>query len=74
MRLLKEDLLTFREAQLAFPGRKKVGAATLHRWRTHGVSGGDKLEACLIGGIRYTSKQAIERFLKSMNKSDGSDE
>ena len=70
MSLTSEDLLTFRQAANEFPGRRKVGAATLHRWRLQGVRGGHKLETCLIGGIRYTSKQAIDRFIQAVNSAD----
>ena len=36
--------------------------ATLYRWSKRGVSG-VRLETLLIGGILYTSEQAIQRFI-----------
>lgn len=62
----REDLIQFPEARSAFPGRR-VGLATLHRWRLSGVRG-SKLETVLIGGLRYTSKQAILRFVADQNR------
>jgi hypothetical protein len=55
-----EDLIPFPEAPAAFPGRKPC-LQTLHRWRTIGVRG-RVLETILIGGSRYTSREAIRRF------------
>jgi hypothetical protein len=57
--LQTETLLSFREAAARLPGRP--GLSTLHRWRLRGVRG-VKLETWLIGGRRFTSQQALERF------------
>lgn len=57
--LSQETLLTFPQAAATLPGRPHV--STLHRWRLRGVRG-VKLETCLIGGRRYTSQEALERF------------
>lgn len=54
-----ETLLTFSEASKRLPGRPHV--STLHRWRLRGVRG-IKLESCLVGGKRYTSHEAVQRF------------
>jgi hypothetical protein len=59
-----EELLSFPEACEKIPGRPHL--ATLHRWRLRGVRG-VKLESCLVGGRRYTSVQAIERFCAQLN-------
>ena len=64
-----EDLIPFCEARTAFPGGKRLSLATLHRWRLHGVRG-TKLETCLVGGLRYTSTQAIQRFIANQNGDD----
>lgn len=64
--LANESLLTLAQARSAFPGRNRLGLATLHRWRLKGVRG-VRLETCLIGGLRYTSKEAIERFFAAQN-------
>ena len=60
-----EDLLTLNAACGAFPGRR-VGLATLHRWRLSGVRG-CTLETILVGGQRFTSRQAIARFIEAQN-------
>ncbi|MEX2174604.1 MAG: DUF1580 domain-containing protein [Pirellulaceae bacterium] len=39
-----------------------VHAATAHRWRLRGTRG-CRLETILVGGIRYTSREALERFV-----------
>ncbi len=54
-----ETLLTFPEAAKLRPGRRHL--STLHRWRLRGVRG-IKLETALIGGRRYTSEEALDRF------------
>jgi hypothetical protein len=41
-----------------------VHASTVHRWRLKGVRG-VKLETIMRGGIRHTSREAIERFFSS---------
>ena len=65
----REDLIPFCEARTAFPGGKRLSLATLHRWRLHGVRG-TKLETCLVGGLRYTSVQAIQRFVANQNRAE----
>ena len=54
-----EALLTMTDAVKVLPGRPNV--ATLWRWRTRGVRG-IRLETVLVGGRRYTSHEALERF------------
>jgi len=54
-----EQLLTLRQAAKRLPGRPHLG--TLWRWYSHGVRG-QRLETILIGGRRYTSAEALERF------------
>jgi Protein of unknown function (DUF1580) len=56
----REQLLTFTEAAKLLPGRPNV--ATLWRWRTAGCRG-VKLETVLVGGKRYTSREALQRFV-----------
>jgi len=62
-----EDLIRFTDAIRSFPGRD-ICIQTLHRWRLRGVRG-VKLETCLVGGTRYTSHQAIGRFIAAQNTS-----
>ena len=64
-----ESLLTLCEARTAFPGGKRLALATLHRWRLRGVRG-VRLETILIGGLRYTSGEAINRFIIAQNANE----
>jgi hypothetical protein len=41
---------------------KKVHASTVYRWATKGARG-RVLESRLVGGVRYTSVAALNRFL-----------
>lgn len=61
-----ETLIPFTQAGEAFPGKDRVSPATLHRWRLHGVRG-CRLETLLVGGLRYTSTEAIDRFIQAQN-------
>ncbi len=61
-----EDLIPFSEARTAFPGGKRLSLATLHRWRLSGVRG-VRLETCVVGGLRYLSRESISRFLAAQN-------
>lgn len=56
-----DALLTLADACRALPHRPHI--STLHRWRLKGVRG-VVLETCLIGGIRYTSTEALSRFIE----------
>ncbi len=67
--LTKETLLTLNEARSAFPGGKRLGLATIQRWRLTGVRG-VRLETALIGGMRYCSLEAIARFISAQNAAD----
>jgi len=55
-----EHIVSFAEAPATLPGRPHI--STLHRWRLRGIRG-HRLETCLIGGRRYTSSEALERFV-----------
>ena len=61
-----EELITFNKARDAFPGGRRPALATLHRWRLDGIRG-VRLETAQIGGSRFTSREAIVRFLKEQN-------
>jgi hypothetical protein len=54
-----EKLRTFSEAAASLP--KKPAVSTIHRWRLRGCRG-VKLESTHIGGVRYTSDEALQRF------------
>ena len=59
-----EDLIPFQQAPDFIPGAPCL--QTLHRWRLKGVRGA-RLETILCGGIRYTSREAIRRFIIAQN-------
>lgn len=42
----------------------KPNASTPYRWATVGVRGGIRLETLVVGGVRYTSIEAIQRFIE----------
>lgn len=56
-----ETLCTITEATKIFPGRPHV--ATVWRWVNNGVRG-LRLETIKVGGRRFTSHEAIERFIE----------
>jgi hypothetical protein len=64
-----ETLIHFPDARSAFHDDKRHSLASLHRWRLKGVRG-VKLETVLICGLRYTSKEAIARFIAAQNADD----
>lgn len=66
--LLSETLIPLSKARKQFPGRE-VSPSCLERWIRNG-SHGAILEICRIGNTRYTSEEAIQRFLEAMNQSD----
>ena len=61
---LTETLVNFQHAGRHIPGNPAL--CTLHRWRLSGVRK-TKLETLLVGGIRYTSIEAINRFITEQN-------
>jgi type IV secretory pathway TrbF-like protein len=64
-----EDLIPFSEARTAFPGGRRLSLQTLHRWRLSGVRG-VRLETCVVGGLRYVSRESIFRFIAAQNASE----
>lgn len=64
----REQLLNSREACRAFPGSERISLAKLNRLWFRGIRG-KKLESIRIGGRRYTSREAIFRFIASQNES-----
>jgi hypothetical protein len=58
--VLNEALLTFADASKMLPGRPSI--SSIWRWRTSGIRG-QRLESVLIGGTRYTSREALQRFI-----------
>lgn len=62
-----ESLIRFQEAGRHIPSKPSVCA--LHRWRLNGVRG-TKLETLLCGGVRFTSTEAISRFIAAQNRDE----
>lgn len=60
--LLAEDLIPFAQAIRSLPGRPSV--ATGYRFLLRGGRAGIKLETILVGGRRFTSKEALHRFIR----------
>ena len=63
-----ETLLLPAQAAQAAPSRPH--AATIVRWMLTGVAGGLKLESVKVGGRRYTSREALERFIERCTDPD----
>ena len=61
-----ETLLTVNEARAEFP--KAPSQATIWRWLLKGARG-TILESVLIGGRRFTSKEACHRFMQGSEQS-----
>jgi hypothetical protein len=59
--MLEETLIPIAEAARLVPGRPHL--ATLHRWIARGCRG-IRLESILVGGRRFTSREAIARFIQ----------
>jgi hypothetical protein len=64
--LQHERAITLAEVPKHLPkrGGKKVHYSTVYRWVTKG-SRGQVLESVMVGGIRYTSIEAVYRFLSA---------
>jgi GTP-dependent phosphoenolpyruvate carboxykinase len=62
--LSTETPVAFSEAK--FPGNPHI--STRHRWRLQGVRG-VKLETFLCGGRRFTTEEAVGRFIAHLNGS-----
>lgn len=62
-----EELITLQQATTKFPGRRRIGIATLFRWASTGVRG-VKLETLHVGRSRFTSVEAIGRFIQAQNQ------
>lgn len=64
MQLTDQNFLSIKSAAAYFPNRPHI--ATVWRWITKGVKG-HRLESWVIGGGRYTSTAAIDKFLSALN-------
>ena len=73
--LMHEQGLPLKEVPLRIPKRngKKVHYSTVYRWATKGARG-RILETTLVGGIRYTTIEALARFLSEDTQEHSSSE
>ena len=64
MDIKREQAISLSDVPNHLPKRrgKKVHYSTVYRWVTKG-SRGRKLESVMVGGVRYTTVEALERFL-----------
>lgn len=64
-----EELLTFRDAAayLKSDWELSISLPCLRMWVRRGTRG-VRLESTLVGGRRFTSKEALSRFLKRVNR------
>lgn len=58
-----ENLVALTECSEHLPKRRgrPINISTIYRWAQRGCRG-KRLETCTIGGIRYTSFEAMNRF------------
>jgi hypothetical protein len=61
--MLREHLLSVTAATREVPGRPHV--STLWRWINRGIRG-IRLETVMVGGRRFTSREALDRFFASI--------
>lgn len=67
--LSSETLIALRDAVDVLPHRsgRKIHISTVYRWVLKGARG-KVLESVIIGGVRYTSMEALSRFISTDNK------
>ena len=58
-----EELLPFNTCEI----EGDPSLATRYRWTLKGCRGGIKLESIVVGNKRFTSKEAIGRFIRALN-------
>ena len=64
-----EKLLTPKQVAKLFPGRlgKGMSVATVWRWLSGRGRRGVVLESIRVGGSRYSSREAVHRFIQQVN-------
>lgn len=63
--MIDESLITLTEAARSLPNKPHV--ATLYRWMSRGVRG-IRLRTFLVGGRRYTSREALDEFINAASQ------
>lgn len=64
--LQHESLIRLVDAARIVNPKKPPHAASIHRWCSVGVRG-TRLEIVRLGGVRWTSREAVRRFLDALN-------
>jgi hypothetical protein len=67
---LHENLLTLSQVSDLLPGRPQY--ATVRRWTNDGVDG-VRLEAVVVGGRTYISREAVDRFIAATTAKKNAD-
>jgi hypothetical protein len=72
--IAREKMVTLRQGARLVPSRtgNSLNITTMHRWVQAGVRG-VRLESLLVGGVRMTSVEAIQRFVDRLNAKPGED-
>ncbi|MCC7389830.1 MAG: DUF1580 domain-containing protein [Phycisphaerales bacterium] len=69
---LDDELLTLAQAATLIPSRRvgrSTAASTLFRWARHGLRG-VRLEVIQLGGTKYTTRSALERFFARLSDTE----
>jgi hypothetical protein len=66
----REHAVTLRQAAAILPGHPT--RTTLSRWAHHGVRG-VRLATFLVGGRRFTTREAISEFIEALSAQDCDD-
>lgn len=61
-----QDLLTYGQAAQLLPKGSRPSYSTFWRWWNRGIRG-VKLETVLVGGKRYTTAAAMQRFAEALS-------
>lgn len=69
----QENLIALRDLPEKLPKRhgKRIHISTVYRWAQRGLRGGIRLETVKVGGGRYTSQEAVHRFVEAVTRHDG---
>lgn len=65
---LDQELISIKQACKLIPTRPAI--CTVWRWIEKGCRG-HRLQSWLVGGMRFTSKEAIETFIENINQGSG---
>lgn len=66
---LQDDLIPLSEVPGILPRRRgrRLHLSSIYRWAQHGVRG-VRLEVVRVGGVAYTSRQALDDFVQSLSE------